>query len=102
MAAIVVELAPVNALTRTPEGGLQLTFADNNGVSFNSEEEFRQWIIDNATAAGEAAKTAAQAMLVGHLLAKDPLLNSLPDWSGKKVTIDVEQAVPANVFKVTG
>ncbi len=101
MAAVVVALAPINALTIDPDtGAVQLIFANNQGQGWNSEADFRQWIVDNATDAGEPAKTAAQAILVGHLLAKDPLLNSLSDWNSKKITIDAEQADPADVVKV--
>lgn len=94
MAAIQLQFADP-AIT-VSGGTLNINFADGSQIPFEGgANELQLWIL-----ARLPELDVVRAMAIANRLAQDPLLDSPQLWDGKTVTLDVEQANPANVFKV--
>lgn len=83
------------ALVRSGET-LYVNFADGAQLELTGATGIQDYVAANTPDAA-----AVRAMFVANRLAMDPLLDSLSSvWDGKKMTLDLEQALPANVVKV--
>jgi hypothetical protein len=94
--AISCQLESTNAIVIENGGaGRVLVNFTNDSLEFANIAEFQAFITENSQ-----KEPSARAILLGNLLSKDPLLNSLTDWNGKKITIDPEQALIPNILKI--
>jgi len=94
--AISAQLVATNAITIEDGGaGRVLVEFTNGGLEFSGIAEFQEFIAQKSQ-----QEDATRAILLGNLLSKDPLLDSLGDWNGKKITVDPEQALVVNILKI--
>lgn len=94
--AVTVKLATTNAIVKNQEtGGIIVNFSDGNQIPFETATAMTDFVAGN-----EPSSDAARAYLIANRLAADPLLDSPSLWDGKQLTLDLEQAIPTNVFKV--
>lgn len=88
------QLASVNPIVKSGDT-VTVNFEDGLSIEFQGATAMGNRIADGL------GRETVRLILMGHMLARDPLLDSPELWAGKKLTLDVEQPVFANVAKLT-
>jgi hypothetical protein len=95
MSAISVTFKASGAIQ--PSGDLlYVNFEDGSQLELSGPEGLQQWVL-----ARLPDLDGVRALAIANRLAQDPLMDSPAVWDGKTITLDPEQALPADVFKVT-
>jgi hypothetical protein len=88
---ITIETATTGAIVRNGDA-VSVQFKDGSGVDFGNVNELQTFVESNAPTPDQA-----KAMLIGKLLAGDPLLDSPETWNARKVIVDLESITPVKV-----
>lgn len=96
MAAISTKFKTSGTITFSGDS-VFVNFDDGSSLEFEGAASLQQWVLENTP-----DLQGLRAMAIGNRLALDPLLDSPSVWDGKTFTLDVEQPVVSNVFKVAG